>query len=789
MKPGLHYRANSFVAATVLALIAMCAGLYGFAATDSSSQLIRVYLCVAAGLLLQILLYFALLRLQGCGLKGLPDRRWASVLAGVVVVVAGAAALCSRFPTTGAFEGLPVWLMLAGVIVFALVIWPWTNRPAPPREDWQTWLPIAGIYLFSLASYVAFCYVPNLLNGSGHQIHHVTAVTQSIYNAAFSVPYTVRTTGVYGHYAIFFWPFLHLFGHKPQTIAIMLAVCGAAVQTLITALLLKTVRSKALVVLAVLASANLTANGENAYLQVFPLRHLWPLAVLLFVICCLQKGGFTRKRLIWGYVLCSLSIVWNTDSGLVTLVAFSAFVWIWYWQKHKPWERSMLKVYGGTVAGMIGAVLGMMVIVNLYNLACGGSIILRACFFPLIGSNGYTQMLAENLLDSGEIGWLLPILLFSVSILVGLTATEWLPMATEENRTTRLYLLIFGVMGMGQSYYYFNRSIAGTSCIQPYQILCMTLLATYALPVGKTAAERLWKGVRAGVGVLMVFALCGLSLAALVGVVPTLNGRIETGTYSMQTLLDVAAEVQEKVPQNTYALGDFTQEIYAQLGWDPGYHQRDVSDIECNIRNAKAKNDEVALAMLADVNSQDAVLIHAWQMGAILDNNELVPEFGIPSSEPVLYYCTRNGRIPSAFDTTELGKNSLPIYQTKSTGINRRDLHYEFETQPYADLLLSAEEIARRGFNLTVTVTPDMFSQNGADGFTLDLVLEGQTVGTLDVAVPQEETTLELNVPAQQMPPVPEDGLYHVELVCKSSSELKGGAVMYNLIYAGAPAE
>ncbi len=790
MKPGVNFRANSFLAAALAALAAMCAGLYGFAATDSSSQLIRVYVCVAAGILLQILLYHILVRLQSKGLKGLPDRVWITVPAAALVILAGGAAFCSRFPTTGAFEGLPFWLMLAGVLVFFLVLWPWLNRPAAAQTDWQAWLPILGIYLFSLACYVAFCYVPNLLNGSGHQIHHVTAVTQSIYNAAFSEPYTVRTTGVYGHYAIFFWPFLHLFGHKPETIAIMLTVCGAAVQTLITALLLKTVRSKALVVLAVLASANLTANGEDAYLQVFPLRHLWPLAVLLLTVHCLQKGGFTLKRLVIGYVLCSLSIVWNTDSGLVTTVAFTAFVWIWHWQTRNPWDRSMVRVYAGTVAGMIGAVLGMMAIINLYNLACGGQLLLRGCFFPLIGGDGYTQMLAENLLDSGGIGWLLPILLFTVSILLGLTATTWVPVESGQDRLPRLYLLVFGVMGIGQSYYYFNRSIAGTGCIQPYQILCMALLASYALPVGKEAADRLWKGVRAGTGILMVFALCGLSFSAIVGVVPTLNKRIEKGTYSMQSLLDVAAEVEAKVPQNTYALGDFTQEIYAQLGWDPGYHQRDVSDIECNIRNAKAKNDETALAMLADVNSQDAVLIHAWQMGAILDNNELVPEFGIPSSEPVLYYCTRNGVIPSAFDTTELGKNSLPIFQTKSTGINRRDQHYEFETQPYADMLLSADEIAQRGFTLTVTVTPDMFEQNGLDGFTLNLILEGQVVGTLDAAVPQEEiATLQLDVPADRMPAVPEDGLYHVELVCESDTEPKSGAVMYNLTYAGAPAE
>lgn len=789
MKTSLDSCANSFLIATVAALAAMCAGLYGFAATDGGSQLVRVYICVAAGLLLQIFLYAVLLRIQGHSLKESRKHRWVGILAGAVVVVAGGAAFCTRFPTEGVYAELPGWLMLAGVVIGLLVCWPQVNQSVPERDDWRAKMPVLGVYLFSLASYAAFCYVPNLLNGSGHQILHVTAVTQSIYNAAFSEPYTIRTTGVYGHYGIFFWPFLHLFGHKPQTVMLMITICGMAVQTMLTALLLRTVRSKALVMLAVLASASLSANSENAYLQVFPIRHLWPLALLLFTVFCLQKGGFTLGRVIGGYALCSLAIVWNTDSGLVTLVAFTVFVWSWYWQTLKPWAPAMFRIYAGTIAGMVASVLGMMVIINLYNLACGGTIILRACFFPLVGSGGYTQMLEENLLSSGGIGWLLPILLFAVSILLGLTTTAWLPCAAQENRETRLYLLVFGVMGIGQSYYYFNRSVAGTSCIQPYQILCMALLAAYALPVAKTAGDRLWKGVRAGTGMLMVFALCGLAISAVVGVVPTLNSRIESGTYSMQTLLDVAAEVEAKVPPNTYAFGDFTQEIYAQLGWNPGYHQRDVSDMQYNVREAEKQNDEASIAILEDVNSQNAVLIHPWQMSAIQDNNDLVPEFGIPESEPVLYYCSRNVDIPAAFDTTDLGKNSLPAFQTKSTGINRRDDHYEFETVSQADMLLAADAIHERGFVLRVDTDQEVFNSNGQEQFTIEVLLDGVSIGTLPVQAAADPQHLELTVPASEMPEIPADGLYRVELVCHTDEPVSDATVMYYLTYAGAPAE
>lgn len=788
MNVDVNYKANSFLLATVAAMASLCAALFGFGATDQSNQMIRVYICIAGAMVMQMLLYHVFVWWCEHSRWKVPGPRWSAAVAAAVVLVPGLAAVETRFPQEGIWEQMPSWLMLAGLLVFLAVLWPWLFRAEQSR---QGWVPVVGIYVFAVFSYAAVCYVPNLLNGSGHQIHHVTAVTQSIYNAAFSEPYTIRTTGMYGHYGIFFWPFLQLFGHKSQTIAVMLALCGAIAQTLLAAILLKTVQSKPIVALALLASACVTANMETAYLQTFPLRHLWPLATLLYTVCSVQKGGFGTRRLAVGYLLCCLGVVWNTDSGLVTTVAFSIFVWLWHWRTAKPYARSMVKVYAKTVMGMAAAVAGMMCIINLYNLLCGGPIILRACFYPLLGGNGYTQGLSTNLLDSGGIGWLLPILLFSVCILLGLTVTTWLPVAVEEKGNIRFYLAVSGVMGIGQSYYYFNRAVAGTGCIQPYQILCMALLVSLALPtVQKPVWGRpVWQGALTGTGLLMTAAMCGLSLTALTGVVPTLSSRLETGTYSMETLLDVAAEVKEKVPQNTYALGYFTQEIYGQLGWNPGYHERDVSDIQCDIRAAKKENDETALAMLADVNSQNAVLIHAWQMGAIQDNNDLVPEFGIPASEPVVYYCSRNVDIPAAFNTEELGKNSLPIFQTKSTGINRRDNHYEFETLSEADMLLAADPIYENGFVLRVDTDQDLFNNNGQEPFDIDVILDGKTVGTMTVTAAEDPQHLELVIPASEMPDIPEDGLYRVELVCRTAEEVSETTVMYYLTYAGAPAK
>lgn len=787
MTSETNTRANSFAMATIAAMGLLCVGLFNFGAQGGSNQFVRVYLCLVLALAGQIVLYHLLVCLYHRGLPGRTCPRWLAGAAGATVLAAGVAVTLCFYPTDGLWEQMPRWLMLAGVVLIWLWLWPWLGGKAARGNDR---LPLAAVLLFAMFSYGAFCYVPNILNGSGHQIHHVTAVTQSVYNVAFNEPYTVRTSGMYGHYAIFFWPLVHLFGHKPQTVALLFAAFGALTQLLIAGILLKTVRHKPLVILALLATACKAANNEPAYLQTFPLRQLWPLAVLLYAITCVQKNSFSLRRLAVGYALCGLAMVWNTDSGLVTTVAFSAFVWLWHWRSCKPYARPMWKVYAQTVGGTVFAVVLMMAIINLYNLICGGPMILRACFYPLLGGDGYTEGLATSLMETGSYDWLLPVLMFSTAILLGLTTTFWMPILPEKEADRRLYLGFFGVMGLGQSYYFFNRALAGTDCVQVYFILCMALLAAPVLPWNPLPRELpLWRGLGVGVGLLMTVGLCGFSALAVVGAAPTLSTRIETGTYSMQSLLDVAAEVEARVPANTYAMGYATQELYGQLGWDPGYHQCDMSDIEFNIRTAKEENDQLALAMLADVNSQDSLLLHAWVMGAIKDNNDLVPEFGIPESEPVVYYCSRNVDIPAAFDTEDLGKNSLPIYQTKSTGINRRDNHYEFETLQEADMLLAADPIHEKGLVLRVDTDQEVFSSNGQEQFDIEVILEGKSVGTMSVAAAEDPQHLELVIPASEMPEIPADGLYRVELVCHTQEEVADTTIMYYLTYAGAPAE
>lgn len=767
-----------FVSAIVLLLL-----LQGIARLDFASQLVRIYGCIAIAFVVELLLYLWLERRNFSGRKGLPAGRgwfW------------GGALICLSFCMIIQWQLMPeseMWkltspaLLLAFAVCLLLTQAPMIFRGTRASVlDRVALLTAAAI---TLVAYVTYCYVPNLLNASGYTLHHFTAVTQSIYNAAFSTPYTVRTTGMYGHYAIFFWPFLKLFGHEPQTVAMLMALCGAIAQILFILLLCRVVQSNILRILTIFAGTMLVATGTETYYQMWPLRYLWPQAVLLYLLCCLKKDKIGVRQFFAGYLLCCLATVWNTETGLVLTAAFTVGIWLIHWQKKAPASREMLAVYGKTLAGAAASIIGMVAIINGYNLMCGGPMIFQACFFPLLGGNGYVEGL-ETEMQGIDLPSLVPIFVFFFAVSLGLSATRWLSGNGQSPR--RLMLGLVGTMGFAVSYYYYNRTIAGTGCTYSYFILCVAIVVEAAAPAVVRLADgtSFRKGLRCGAGVFAALLLCINSVEMIVVGTQTLADKQKRGFYSTESLESLAMQVSQYVPANTYAFGYITQEIYGILGWDPGYHQRDVSDVNYDPKSAREREDVTSLQIQADVNAQDALLIHEDQMSVISENLALVPEFGLPTSEPVLYYCTRNGQIPAAFDTSEIGRSSLPIFQTKSTGITREHNGYRFGVQHQTSLVLSGSEIQKSGLYLNITASSELFAQLSVDQFMLHLFVNDTELGALSVESLETAQNCELSIPAQQMPVPDENGMYQIRLECSADTELPEETVLYWLNYLGA---
>lgn len=615
-------------------------------ATQRNHQMIAVLLSVAAAVLLTLVLYKLCIRKDIQRIK--PEntqRKPIHIILIVAVFLCGVAANVDRMVTEASsmemfygYTGL-LWnnipfsaTFFTCLIAFLGGVFQLYREIRQSSEDRADRLVTMVVYLFTVVVYALSCYVPNMFNIDQH---HLTASLTSIYNTAFDVPFNFRTSGIYGHYAIFFWPFLKLLGHRPRTIAFLISGAAAVTELLLIYAIDRSVKSETLRRVAALASALPIAVMYIApYLQTYPLRILPAVLILAYCTYCdTREKPISDARLILGYVVCAVAITWVTDAGIVATVAYSAWVCFKNWQSEKIFSVSSMKVYAKCIVGCIGAVAGMVLIINFYNVViCRGEIVFRACFFPFIGAESFAGLLWLPL-NWMNISWVWCLACLFVSGVIALTGIKCLNPEVDSCSWKSL-MFLSAIMGLGQSGYYFNRAAYyNLTVVMPEAILCMAFFVEACKNSIKDTGKNLWSWGRAvftGAGLVVLFEMAALAAALVMTCSATFKTRVDRDFYDMTYLDILVEEVEAKVPENTYAVGVGTQEVYAELGWNPGYLQRDVSDF------FGAGIEEI----IADIESQNTVLFgpmsyergEEWQVLAM-----------IPEDNPVFYYCVKEG--------------------------------------------------------------------------------------------------------------------------------------------------
>lgn len=292
-------------------------------------------------------------------------------------------------------------------------------------------------------------------------------------------------------------------------------------------------------------------------------------------------------------------------------MVYTAYIWVLGWKDNKVFSKEMFKVYALTVCGCVGAVAEMIVVVNLYNLLCGGPLIFRDCFFPLLSpaNASLSQLLRTGMYQAG-LDWLTPVCVFIVTEGLGLFR-----MCVRRRFDAKTVMLVcFPLMGLGQSYYYFNRSIAGWKCINYYLFLCLGLLALMLF----TARHKtgLYHRMKQACGSAALFVVCMYALNLTIGAKDIILPSIEGGWNSMDSLHQAAAEASEIVPEGTCAFGICTQELCALMDRDPLYHQRD--SVILMMMQFGADEDT-----FSEIRAQDRLLIHNYDAGALKTQNRV----------------------------------------------------------------------------------------------------------------------------------------------------------------------
>ena len=450
----------------------------------------------------------------------------------------------------------------------------------------------AGFWLISIiialiAGYSL--YYPNPFPSPGG-LYHFHAYYNSVYNVLHGIPYSEAVGSIYGHYAIFLAPFLNLaqtigFSNLLNIFAYLIAAI-TVLSFLFAAYAVDVfVENKIIKIITVIAMAlPIISLRDSAYIQLHPHRTIILCAFLAMIAYAYKHRNRIKKIAIIGYIVGILFVVWSTETGIMAMAAWTIFFFILELQQFKAnclrcWLKLLL--YG---AGFLLSIIAAIGIVNIYNLAAGGSVLsLPTFFFPLF-QNSYMVGVLQAPLPIAFNAWLFVLAIFLVFLGKGLSTTKLLKKDTVTDlKSAGMPSIAF--LGICAVTYFINRPAYHNLDIT--HIIVMLLMAVaaqscfvsvYLLFHNKIFREiSIGAAIKAAVGIITVFVIFVLALGCLVNSASVLSTREKYKDKS--SLQDITSQIASTVSEDTLAFGLGVPELYSIMGWDTHAYLMDFADI------------------------------------------------------------------------------------------------------------------------------------------------------------------------------------------------------------------
>ncbi len=416
--------------------------------------------------------------------------------------------------------------------------------------------------------------------------HHHGAYYTSVYNVFYGEPYSETFTSIYGHYALFYAPFLKL------AAALGITDILGIFHFLVSCLLICTVLLAAFALHVFIKNRFVKYTGIVAlmftlitwkpmpYIANDPHRIL-PLAVTMAMIavCIKYAARIPRWGRLAGYGICSLLILWNAETGLVSLAAWTAFMAVYSHSAAGSRKTAFWKAIAFHVVMAIVSFVLAVLIADLYNLAVGGRPLSLGQFLIPLGNDGYMNGVLPMQTPSILGPWGLAFVLFLLMIGRGIHGV------LGKNGKQYAAYLGFGILGLGYMTYYMNRSAYyNLGVVYSMILLALCITAQTGIPYWnkfkagiKQKASSLPAVLASGVGIASMFLIFVLAMGTFAGAGLTI---INSARFrDSQPALEIANEISKNIPPDTKAIGNGTAEIYSILGWDTRVHLVDSSSV------------------------------------------------------------------------------------------------------------------------------------------------------------------------------------------------------------------
>ena len=479
----------------------------------------------------------------------------------------------------------PLWitLMLGGTVVCLFLL----KRSSTEKVyGINKIVRVVITVLFTIGTSVQF-YAPNIFQDVQGGTYHSHAYTNSIINACWLIPYSHHMESLYGHYAILYMPVLkamHRFLHVDYLTGIWIVTAViAGVSILLFAYILNYFAKS-----NVIYYLGLFAIGEEyfmlmqggVYMQVHPHRMIFPVAVAALALLEHRKQ---KRYHVLSVILLTLSFVWSTEVGIVTMLAYAAYSWAWYTMDGEKFSarKAGLLFREGAIYVLLPFALAYGVI-NGYNLLAGGSILnFKEFMFPLISDRGYIDSIELPLPDVTHT-WIGSAVLF-LAITVMSLFYLLLPKKGEEKGEKPYYFLL-GIMCLGLMLYYINRPVEGCMFIVMFLML---IIQAIILQKGqrvylewKESKEALFarpqRFLFLSLRIITTFILFIMAFDSLYSMPSAWKKSAET-IWKRDELVEFAEYIWIQIPPNAKSFGEGVPELMALIDRDTHLHTTEWS--------------------------------------------------------------------------------------------------------------------------------------------------------------------------------------------------------------------
>lgn len=400
-----------------------------------------------------------------------------------------------------------------------------------------------------------FSYVPNALYDNMGYIFHYDAYTHSIFTVLQGFPYSDVCGSIYGHYALLYYPLVKLLGGGTLGVAKAIAAVSAITilaGELVIAKLIKNDKAYFVAALA-LPSSFVMMYLQGIYAQLAPHRLVFPALLICYVVFTKDKADKLATYIL-GWLICVLSIVWNTEMGVFTAISY---VFYYIYRRYLASDgRFNLRFWASVVINAAACIVsfGLAIgFVDIFNLIMGGSPLALSTFlYPLL-SDAYMNDILIAAVPTGVSVYVLIMILF----LAGGCAA-FIRRGANELDSIIFFLSVFG---MAQMIYYINRPAYRNLDICAIELIC--LLGMHADMLLDDSLDK--KSVRICLSRSMQLVLFVLALSTVAYTGTGMRIKIQS-SWKVQDLYDQAAQLIAEVPEDTIAFGQGIDVVLGAYG-------------------------------------------------------------------------------------------------------------------------------------------------------------------------------------------------------------------------------